>query len=220
MKRSVKYTAPILILLLVILLTTFIFRVREIEISNTGCVSSNDLEANNKIIFLINPENLASKLEKQYLCAQEIKIDKIYPQKLQVNIKIAKASVQIAQTSLAITPQGLIIEGSSEKLPLLYPRQNLTISSGQKVADKAVVFSAQIAALLAKTDFATSAIRIIESDQIAAYNQNQTVVIFNINKDANIQLDSLQQVLAKAKISDEKISKIDLRFAKPVVVFK
>jgi len=45
------------------------------------------------------------------------------------------------------------------------------------------------------------------------------VVMFSTIKDPDTQLDSLQLILSQSKIEGRKISRIDLRFDKPVVVY-
>jgi len=63
-------------------------------------------------------------------------------------------------------------------------------------------------------------VRITGHDDVAIYNQQGQLAIFSSKKDKEEQVDSLQQVISKAKIDSAKIAKIDLRFDKPVLVFK
>lgn len=129
-------------------------------------------------------------------------------------------SVQIEGTSLYLAENGQVLDRASSKKPLLYLDKNIKLAAGQKVTDQQALFAAKIAAGLSRSDFTVASIRLLDSPDIAVYSPQDAIAVFSSNKDANLQIDSLQQVLAKAKIDATKISKIDLRFDKPVIVFK
>ncbi len=82
------------------------------------------------------------------------------------------------------------------------------------------IFEINLASQLSRSDFSVSSIRIIENQTVAAYNFQDAVALFSPNKSLALQVDSLQQVLAKAKIDATKIQKIDLRYDNPTIVFK
>ncbi len=128
--------------------------------------------------------------------------------------------IQIEGTNLFLTENGQIITQSSSKKPLLYLDKSLKLTSGQKVTDPQILFAGKIAAGLAKSDFSVASIRLLPSADIAVYNPQNAIAVFSADKDAKNQIDSLQQVLAKAKIDAAKIVKIDLRFDQPVITFK
>ncbi|KKS04034.1 MAG: hypothetical protein UU56_C0011G0028 [Candidatus Curtissbacteria bacterium GW2011_GWA2_41_24] len=58
------------------------------------------------------------------------------------------------------------------------------------------------------------------NDEVVIYNQQGQLAIFSSKKDKEVQVDSLQQVISKAKIESAKIAKIDLRFDKPVISYR
>lgn len=135
-------------------------------------------------------------------------------------ITSVEPSVQIEGTSLYLAENGQVLERASSKKPLLYLDKNIKIQAGQKLTDEQVLFAAKIASGLSKSDFTVAGIRLLDSRDIAVYSPQDAIAVFARDKDANLQIDSLQQVLAKAKIDATKISKIDLRFDKPVIIFK
>ncbi|MBI2598847.1 hypothetical protein HYW40_01330 [Candidatus Curtissbacteria bacterium] len=132
----------------------------------------------------------------------------------------AEPVVQIEGTNLYLSKDGKILDGVTAKLPVLFLPKDIKIAAGQMLTDPQVLFAAKIAGILEKSDFAAASVRLLDSHDIAVYNPQSAVAIFSQNKDLNLQIDSLQKVLAKAKIDATKIAKIDLRFDKPVVTFK
>lgn len=129
-------------------------------------------------------------------------------------------SAQIAQTNLFVTADGKVVEGNFANLPQLFLPQGVQASSGQAIQDQATISAAAIAAQLLKSDFHATNIRILENGDIAIYDSAQTVAIFSSKKSEKLQVDSLQKVLAEARIGDAKIAKIDLRFEKPTITYK
>lgn len=127
--------------------------------------------------------------------------------------------VKIEGTNLTITLQNKVVT-SQENLPVLYLPQTGSIVEGQTVEDREIVFATKLASLLAKTDFPPATIRVITEREIVVYDAQELTVVFTAEKEANLQVDSLQQTLAAAKIDGDKITKIDLRFEKPVITFK
>ncbi len=129
-------------------------------------------------------------------------------------------AVQIEGTNLYLAENGQVLDRASSKKPLLYLDKNIKVQAGQKITDQQILFAVKIATGLTKSDFTAASIRLLDSRDIAVYSPQDAIAVFSSDKDANLQIDSLQQVLAKAKIDATKISKIDLRFDKPVIVFK
>lgn len=127
--------------------------------------------------------------------------------------------VKIDGTNLAITLQNKVV-ASQENLPVLYLPQTGSIVAGQTVEDKEIIFATKLTNLLTKTDFQPRAIRIISAREIVIYDAFGKIAVTTAEKEANLQVDSLQQTLAAAKIDGDKITKIDLRFEKPVITFK
>ncbi|MDP2632368.1 MAG: hypothetical protein Q8P25_01450 [Candidatus Curtissbacteria bacterium] len=129
-------------------------------------------------------------------------------------------SAQIADSEFQITQSGFILKGQNTTLPKLYLPGDIKVQEGQLVEDKNIVFAANLAALTSKTDFHPASIRLLAKNEVALYETDQTVAIFSSEKSPDVQVDSLQQVLAAAKIEGTKLAKIDLRYNKPTITFK
>lgn len=129
-------------------------------------------------------------------------------------------SVQIEDTNFYLAENGQVTDRAGSKKPLLYIDKKIKISPNSVVTDPQVLFAAKIAGGLAKSDFSVASVRLLPTGDIAVYNPAGAIAVFSISKGAGDQIDSLQQVLAKAKIDAAKIVKIDLRFDQPVITFK
>lgn len=197
-----------------------LFTVKNVSLSPQSCIGENDLELTGKFIWGIDPSSVEAALKERFACLDQAKIAKLYPAKLVVSVVTKIPSLAIADTNLGITPEGLVVTGSQADLPQLFMPQAPQLIPGQKVIDGKILFAAGTTHLLSKTDFLPQTVRILADGDLAVYDKDDTVAIFSLKKEKEEQVDSLQQVLAAAKIDGAKIAKIDLRFDKPVVTFR
>lgn len=224
MRKSIIYLAITMVAATALLvLSNKIFAITKIEAANS-CVTSESLAKDTKIlgrnIIFINQNGLKDQIKKRYNCAADIKISKKLPNTLQVAVANFEPSVQIEGTNLYLAVNGQVTDSAGSQKPILYLTKSIAVAKNQKVTDKQTVYAAQIAAGLTKSDFNIASIRLLDSGEIAVYSPQDAIAVFSSDKDLNLQIDSLQQVLAKAKIDATKINKIDLRFDKPVITFK
>lgn len=197
-----------------------IFTVKNISLPLQNCLTENDLQVVGKLIFRIDANSIEAVLKKKFACLDQLKISKQYPAKLVISVVTKIPSLAIAETNWGITPEGLVVESSQADLPQLFMPQAPQLIPGQKIIDEKILFAAGIANLLSKTDFLPQTVRILQDGDVAVYDKDATAAIFSLKKKKEEQVDSLQQVLAAAKIDGDKIAKIDLRFDKPVITFK
>lgn len=161
------------------------------------------------ILVLVVSALLVLQLQKSKKIAKELQNQKPTPAPI----------VKIEGTNLAITLENKVV-AQQENLPVLYLSGTGSLVEGQSLEDHKVVFATKLAHLLAKTDFPPATIRVITEGEIVVYDAHDKIAVFTAEKEANLQVDSLQQTLAAAKIDGDKIAKIDLRFEKPVITFK
>src|SRR3989344_940548 len=196
-----------------------VFKISKIDLNqNQSCISDEKLknyQVTDQNILLFKTVQLQGKLKADFNCAKEVKIKKFFPKKLQIEVQTSEQIVKIDGTGLAITRDGQISSNALGNLPTIFLPSQTTAQDGQKITDSAVRIALEVVALLQKSDFSAQNIRFIENGDIAVYDTNGTIALFSTQKDANVQVDSLQALLAKAKIDPLKIAKIDLRFDKP-----
>lgn len=202
-------------------------RVSKVEINQNSCITVDQVNLKGKIIFTLRQDALKKDLKEKFPCLADLKLTKNYPSKIILEAKTQNPAAKIANTQLLITAEGLVVSGKSDSLPQLFLPSGVQAVPNEKITNEISLYAANLASLLTKSDFHATNIRILSSSDIAVYDSKETVAIFSAKESVNLQVDSLQQVLAKAKIGgaslregDDKIAKIDLRFEKPVITFK
>lgn len=200
-----------------------IFEVDSVKINpNQDCLAEEAILTEPKLnLIFLSKDKLTQKLKTQYPCIEEITIIKKFPKTLEVNIKVKTPVVRMEGTNFYATADGLIVSShDSYQLPTFYFRQNQKLELGQKITDQVILDALKLAGILLKSDFAVSSIRVIASDEIVAYAKTNYLAVFTLQKEPDLQVDSLQAILAQSKIEPSKIAKVDLRFAKPVITYK
>lgn len=202
-------------------------KVKNIEVlNNSGCLSQENLSERfnleNFSLSLINISRLTERIKNEFPCAQDLKIEKIYPSKLKIILPEIQIVAKIPDSTLAINSEGRVVSQVSvaSNIPAVDFPGIKELKDGQVVEDPRALFVVNLAKLLNKTDYSVQSVRLVDPATAAAYAREDLVVIFSENKDLDLQVNSLQQVLARAKIDESKISKIDLRFDKPVIESK
>ena len=207
-----KYAALIIIFTAIFAaIFQFKFRIKNIEISNENCIKKDELALYNKSIFLISQKSIEENVKSKFPCAQNLKVEKKLPSTVKLTVERQPAVARIASTVFSISVDGQVILGSDPNLPQFFLPSEATLSATQKSDDPLVLFVLNIIQGLEKSDFHATNVRVISPTEIAVYDAKETVALFTNKKSAVTQVDSLQQVLAKAKIDDDKIAKIDLR---------
>ncbi len=223
-----RFLTLVLVTFLIIFIIGFspIFKVKSITISQgQRCLQSEEIKKElglvGKNIILVQNKKIIQTIKEKHACLKNLKIKKVLPSTLHLEVEVSQPVVRLENSSLILTEEGIVLEGGDTlSLPTLYTGKDLQLGPDQKVTDSGVIFALSVALNLSKSDFSLSNLRMIDGGSLAAYNQQDLVAIFSSNKDVDRQVDSLQLVLSKAKIDGTKIAKIDLRFDKPVIVYK
>lgn len=202
----------------------FTFQVKNAKFQgNSNCLDESALQnkVNNKNIILLNTKKLKEEILKQSTCIENLAISKKYPNTIIFLVSEKEAIAKIDSSQYSVTESGLIIdESSSMQKPKIFLPQGAQITLGQIIQDPAVLYALKLVKYLEKSDFMAANVRITEQGDIAIYSRQEAVAVFTKERSPESQVDSLQSIIAKAKIDPSKIAKIDLRFDKPVLVYK
>lgn len=216
-----------LAIFLISLALFFIFKslvVKKIILPQNSCISQDEFLAKTQVLgknmLLLKVVSLKKVVEENYNCAKEITITKQLPNTLEIKIINLDAVLQLEGTNLYLTKDGQILPKSDTKKPVLFLSKNFELPNDKKITDTQILYAAKIADQIARSDFDAATLRLLGTGDVAVYNSRNAIAIFSVSKDLNLQIDSLQRVLAESKIDATKIEKIDLRFDKPVVTFK
>lgn len=218
--------ALILVVGLVLLISLSpLFKIRKIDINGQSCISNESqltkYQITGKYLTTFNSKGLEANLKQDFGCIENVKVKKSWPQTLKLQITTQLPVAKIEGKDLAITKDGKVISTAQNKpTATIFLPQEINVNEGDKITNIQVLFAAEVAGLLQKTDFAAQNIRIVDNANVAVYNSTGAIALFSQKKAASGQVDSLQQILAKAKIDAIKISKVDLTFEKPVITYK
>jgi len=214
---------PVLVFLILVASFVFFFpvtKIKKVNLNEQYCLSAKSADEMliGRNFFGLDENKSKDKLKNKFICINEAKITKQFPSTVNVKITTKEPVAKIGDTNLFVAEDGNIIPGDKEK-PTLYLPSEIRSQLSSKITDETTLFALKLAALLIKTDYTVAAIRLTSEKDIAIYDHQGIIALFTNQKQANTQVDSLQQVLAMSKISSSKIAKIDLRFDKPVVQF-
>ncbi len=220
----------------------------EIEAKDIECGSENQFKDSLNLYgqnyFLLDPAKIESTLKRKFICIKTVTTKKYLPGKVILQIlnrqptallltlkekqasssslieNIATPEASQIQDSYKIDSEGLIfskdVNGLSAPEIYLYDPK---ISLGKKLDGELIGNSLRILEKI-KT-FGINVQKSWISDDFFIINPDisNPKLIFNLNGDINIQLASLQLILAEAKIDLMELKFIDLRFDKPIVKF-
>lgn len=222
-----KIAAAAMVIAAIFAILTFspIFKVSKLNVNQQeDCLPQNvleELEVSTKNIFSVDKNNLSQALTSKYTCAQSINVSKKLPNTIVLDVKTKKLVAAVEGTDILLTNEGDAVTAKNSKdLPKIFLPQNTSVQSGQKLTDDQILFALKVTELLTKTDFSPTSVRLLDKPDVAVYDAKGIVALFSQNDSAEQKVDSLQSVLAKAKIDSTKIAKIDLRFQKPVIEIK
>jgi cell division septal protein FtsQ len=224
MKRSLL--VAFILVVFFALLAKWLFTVRSIDVrGDENCLNKENVEANSNLlgknIFLINTQQIEKNLKGKNSCLESISLSRRLPSKLVVSVKAKVPVAKIDGTDLLATVSGEVIKQQvTTNIPTIYLPGNVKATQGTKLESSNILSALGITAALLKSDFNPSSVRIVGPEDIAVYSTNETVALFTTRMSTASQVDSLQSILTKAKIDASKIAKLDLRFDKPIIIFK
>lgn len=204
----------------------------------------NIVRISNKNFLTYSFETEKQTLEKKIVCIKAINFKKSFPDKLAVNIYARKPSViffTAMESSSSARNIDEIINPATDSAKILPEFLNNFVSD-----DEGVIFSKAAKDGIYKVNLLNQQLKIgdkidieiikgilqifinLNSLGINAWQNyldskdfyikgDSKIIILNLNNKLNTQIASLQLILQKAKIENENIEFIDLRFDKPVV---
>jgi hypothetical protein len=219
-----------------------------VNFQSNSCITKQqlyeDLSFIGRSLIFLEKDSSVLKIKNKYFCIKDLVIIKKWPDKIYaevifreplaaINIEniatnsavlsSASPSATISKNYYLIDNGGVIYENIatySANLPLILIKSELvTPKIGNTIETKTLKVAVEIIKKL--IDFQIEIVSAsIENDQLTIYLKDETIILFSLNKEANFQASSLQAIIRQSKIDGKKLIKADLRFNKPVVVFK
>lgn len=204
---------------LVILAGGKIFSISKIEVrlDKVNCADNkslkNEITIAGENILLIDEKKLKNRLKEKFFCVADVKLTKFLPNKLGLDILGRKPAAIFAATpsgELKVVDEEGVVLGE-ENLPNL-PRVFISGDKLDTVNSKKIL---RINEQLKDLGWTILNVKIDQGKNLFIAGTHK--VYFNLEKDIDYQLASLQLILNQAKIETEKVDYIDLRFENPVI---
>lgn len=231
-----KLLVPFL-LLIVLFLIFLIFRfdllaIRSVNVNldQVDCVSEQQIKSylnlSGQNFLNLDQKSVVRRLQEEFFCVRQVKLSKQLPNKITVDVSGRKGAAQIIATSSATPLEQFLVDEDgvifSQNIPANLPTLyigNSDLTIGKKLPPGLIKSSLDILNKLK-----TFAIEVkdakIDQQKFLLVNTNMgTLIIFELNEKVNYQLAALQLIVTQAKINDEKMEFIDLRFEKPVIKY-
>lgn len=216
----------------------------DVSLDRLECASEQQIKGVVNILgqnFLMIDEKItAKKLQEKFFCVREVNFSKQLPNKIIMKVSGRKGAVvlssfqqveatgsaQVIATSSAIPSKQFLVDEEgvifSDKiqsnLPILYiGTDGLTL--GKKLPSGLVKNSLDILNKLKTFGLEVKEAKIDQQRYLLINTNMGIAIIFEANEKLDYQLAALQLIVTQAKINDEKMEFIDLRFDKPVVKY-
>ncbi len=120
-----------------------------------------------------------------------------------------------------VDQQGVVLEkgNESKNLPLILLDYDPSFEFGDQVEKEEILKTLDVLLGLRLRLIDPKITKIISIREVRVWLENDLLCLFNLTKDIDEQLDSLQLISSRAKIEGKQITRIDLRFDKPVIAY-
>ncbi len=238
----------ILVAILVARSSFFHIKQIEIRGDKIGCVNSDQLKnalgLYGQNFFLLNNKKLQEDLKTKFVCIKNVVFDRLIPDKVKVEISLRKPTAILfkikdkqaspsslieniatpeaseVQDSYVVDNESVVFSKSTDDLniPKIYI-YDPDIAVGEKLENSFINNSLKILDKIKTFGVTTKKSWIAEEFFIINPDTMDPKIIFRLNHQIDLQLASLQLILAEAKIDLKELTFIDLRFDKPIVRF-
>lgn len=215
----------------------FVVKNLEINLINLSCTDSKSLSDTSELLgqsmLMVNKVKVEQNLKEVYLCIRRISLIKHLPDKIAIDVFGREGAVNLVQLDPKIaTPSASLINIATPSAEEISSGKSYTVDvEGINFGESKVEGLSVIYSFGEPISPIKEVIRIIDKlktfglDTKEGYLTLYTlivntypVIIFNLSKDLDAQLASLQLILEQAKIGEEMLEFIDLRFDKPVIM--
>jgi hypothetical protein len=227
MHKVVFFLAVFLLALCFIIGVYTYFRVNEINVEGAKELSGLDLYSHASIFFL-NPEKIEKNIAEQNPTIREVHVAVQYPQTLNVSVVEAAPIAQLVLEDgfMSLSSGGKILNKQKDPIdnvlihisyyqPLYF--RNFTV--GDVVDIKEIVDTVFFIEEGQKLDLPISTVDIRNENMIVLFSEEREILV-SATKDSRVQIAQLKVVLEQVRAKALAFSKLDLRFEKPIIVFK
>lgn len=226
-----KFIFFFLLILTSFFISLFFFKIQKIDIkikSKDANFLGKELIIGKNLLFL-NIFQLSKDLSELNPEVIQLKIYKVYPNKISISYKLDKpiAVIKANEGYLFLSNQGKILQRSkniekSSKLTQINYYQKfdyLSNTTGSTIDFVDVKYALSVLTKLKK--YKTEVLSIdISRPSMIRFNLGDSIVIFTSEKPIDEQINKLEKIILQFKVEGNNFSLLDLRFDKPVLKYK
>lgn len=213
------------------LLRSDVFLLRELVITQhtqERFITENDIKDQlssylARSLLTLNTSAIHNAIVDENLALQEVKISKSYPDG--INVELWERTPVAVVSDWVVDEAGLLFHTASSRHRLNLPQLEVTEAQeyqlGDRLASGVIRNSLQVIEVLQKTESTSlKSFQLEEGGVLKIITSDEAQILLDSGKQIEQQIASLQTILQDAKMSGKNFSRIDLRFTKPVVVYK
>lgn len=245
LKRFLVFLVLVLTTLLFFLILQKLFSIKSVEIklTQTPCIDKEilkkGLDVYGKNLIFLESDNISLSLKKKFICVKDVRVSKFLPNKVGINIEGRKSFAKIKkwkniatdsatisfeqvfnnvadESEYIVDEDGVIFDNKSlsDLLEIYIPEQKLELGENVSILkiENIKLFIKKLA------DFGIFVNRLIMFGQRSLLFDSNPKIFVKLEENMNLQLASLQLILGEAKINEESIEFIDLRYNIPIVL--
>lgn len=170
-------------------------------------------------LFSLDEDALEEKLRKDYLYIRNISLKRNYPDGLKVFVEGRKplAIVSDGGEKYLVDEEGLVFASAeSQELPEIVSSQDLSL--GDKISQEDVLSYLFLLSELSASELLVESIHLSQDGVInLKIKEGPAVVISSAGSAGSIEL--VKEIIYRYRLRGITLSKLDLRFSKPIVVY-
>lgn len=185
-----------------------------------------------KNFFVFPAGEAEEKMMAAFPGIEEATISKIFPDQIKMVVSLRKPVAAIAYQEdfkqeiatfsaefLIVDERGIIFQKTASPLglPVILTDYLKRKDLGQEIDYHPVCQSIELVILLSKLGLKPESVR-VSGQEIQLQLGESLEVFFSSEKEASIQVGSLQLILSRTKIEGKRLERVDLRFDKPVII--
>lgn len=174
--------------------------------------------------FLFFPKSdVIRQISLNYPEVDNLEIKRVLPKQLSFELTASSARAAIkGEKYFLVNARGLVLKISDQPgdLPVILMDSVKNVGVGQGFDQKEIIPTIEILSNLEARKLHPTMAKIISPQRVNIWLNNGTLVNVSLQKEANLQLDSLQVILARVKMEGKALREIDLRFDKPVILYE
>lgn len=210
-------------------------------------VIKNELSVLGKNFFQINGQNIENQIKDKHFCMRFIRLSRIFPDKIKIEVfgrePVAIVSIlktdestssanpeHVASLSATFTKDRIIDEFLVDSEGVIFSKADQSniprvfywgkLSIGKKIEEKIIQNSLITLAKLKSFDLSIKdSIIYPDNTFLLSPINDKPKIFFSLEKNIEFQLASLQLILTQAKIEEQEMEFIDLRYDKPAVKY-